>query len=315
MSTLLSIIVPVYNTAPYLNEAMTSLCTQVAPNDRNVEIEIICVDDGSTDNSLTVLKEWAQRDTRVKVYHQKNQGQSVARNEALRHAHGEWIYFFDSDDILRPDALLNAYWQALHWQADIVMFGAHMIAEDGTTIENERYYRHHDLVELCRDSVATGDEVMQALLRTFTFRAVPWLYLVRASFLRDSAISFYPGIIHEDELFTASLILSAKRITIMSDKMVLHRMRGDSTMGHKFSRRNMDCYLTVVEQMEIWAKKHPEHSKMAKAYLRYTLTHVLITARCLLLLDRLHTLNHIIRHCYLPYVENKRLLQFIAGKS
>lgn len=311
-TTLISIIVPVFNTAPYLDQMLESLCRQVDPTDTTVQVEIICVDDCSTDGSIDILKKWADRDPRVGVYmlHQ-NSGQSAARNLALQYAHGEWIYFMDSDDVLLPDALLNALWYAQHTNTDMVMFDAHVIDEDGKRITSSRYERSNEFV---KDKVYNGHEVIATLLRTFTFRAVPWLYLVRASYLKKLDLHFPQGIIHEDEYYTACLTLACPRIAVLHEHLVEHRLRTASTMGRNFTRRNMDCYLRVVYLMEEWLKTHPEHKEWGFKYLRYTLTHVFITARCMPPRDRWSTLRHIIAHKYLRYIERKRLIQFIIGK-
>ena len=100
-----SIIMPIYNVAPYLEEAFDSILNQSLK-----EIEIIAVNDGSTDNSEDIIKKYQQRDKRILSFSQENQGQSVARNLALQHATGEYIYMMDSDDVLTgPDVLLTCY--------------------------------------------------------------------------------------------------------------------------------------------------------------------------------------------------------------
>ena len=311
---MISIIIPVYNTAAYLAETITSLKAL----DDSVSYEFVCVDDGSTDNSLALLRQWAEEDHRVKVFSQKNQGQSVARNEALRHVSGEWIYCLDSDDLLMPDALSAAHAEATRLKADMLLFSGTIINEggeliddvQGTVFHNQRYIRPKALPS---DKLLSGDLVMQILLSQFMFRAVPWLYLIRTEFLRQTNITFYPGIIHEDELFTASLILSCQRIAILHRTLVLHRIRTSSTMGAMFSRRNMDCYLTVIDGMQSFIQSHPEHRRSACDYCRYTLSHVLITARRLPWSDRWASLLRIVRSGYLPYVEPKRLIQFILS--
>ena len=87
-----SVILPIYNVAPYLDETFTSILNQTLQ-----EIEIIAVNDGSTDNSESITKKYAQQDPRISYYEQDNQGQSVARNLALQHAKGKYIYMMDSD--------------------------------------------------------------------------------------------------------------------------------------------------------------------------------------------------------------------------
>ena len=88
-----SVILPIYNVAPYLDEAFQSLINQTL-----MDIEIIAINDGSTDESQQYINKYAKQDSRIKSYQQKNQGQSVARNFAIEHATGEYIYMMDSDD-------------------------------------------------------------------------------------------------------------------------------------------------------------------------------------------------------------------------
>ena len=90
-----SVIIPIYNTAAYLRKALDSICGQTLK-----ELEIILIDDGSTDGSRGIIEEYAKRDARIRWYAQPNQGLSVARNRGLLHATGKYIYFMDSDDII-----------------------------------------------------------------------------------------------------------------------------------------------------------------------------------------------------------------------
>ena len=98
-----SVVIPVYNTEKYVREAVESIMNQTLR-----ELEIIIINDGSTDNSLQVVEELAAADSRIQVYSQTNQGLSMARNAGITHAHGRYIYFMDSDDLLEKDAITNA---------------------------------------------------------------------------------------------------------------------------------------------------------------------------------------------------------------
>lgn len=116
--TKLSIIVPVYNVEKYLSKCLESLIHQTLQ-----DIEIICVDDGSTDSSLEILKSFAKTDSRIKVFSQKNQGQSAARNLALKHAKGEYLGFVDSDDWVDLDYFEKLYRVAKSSNCDIACAG------------------------------------------------------------------------------------------------------------------------------------------------------------------------------------------------
>lgn len=112
-----SVIVPVYNCEDYLEESIKSILNQ-SLND----IEVICIDDGSTDGSLNILNDFASDDFRIKVFSHENQGSSAARNYGLRKVTGDYIYFFDGDDYLVEDALEEAYSNAIANDSDIVVF-------------------------------------------------------------------------------------------------------------------------------------------------------------------------------------------------
>ena len=99
-----SVIIPVYNTAPYLRQCLDSVCKQTLQN-----IEIICINDGSTDNSAEILQQYEEKDSRVCVITQENKGIAVARNIGLQYARGQYIGFVDSDDWIEPNMFALAY--------------------------------------------------------------------------------------------------------------------------------------------------------------------------------------------------------------
>ena len=117
-NTLISVIVPVYNVENYLAACMDSLIHQTYPY-----LEIICIDDGSTDHSVAILEQYAERDSRIKVVLQKNHGVSSARNRGLREASGDYIMFLDSDDWIDCETCENAMKVITQYRADIVMWG------------------------------------------------------------------------------------------------------------------------------------------------------------------------------------------------
>lgn len=117
MESIISIIVPVYNVEKYLTKCLDSLLSQTLE-----DIEIICVNDGSSDHSLEILQEYASRDNRIRVFDQPNGGVSVARNNALKHVNGEFYMFVDSDDWLDAETCKTAYEYAKQYIADCLMF-------------------------------------------------------------------------------------------------------------------------------------------------------------------------------------------------
>lgn len=124
-----SVIVPVYNTENYLEETLQSLENQTLDG-----LEIVCVNDGSTDSSLAILRNHAKKDTRIKIVDQKNRGVSVARNNGIKCAKGKYIMFADSDDLLPPYACQKAFECAEKYKSDVLMLG-NMCFMDGEQID------------------------------------------------------------------------------------------------------------------------------------------------------------------------------------
>ena len=189
-----SVILPIYNVAPYLDETFQSLLNQSLN-----EIEIIAVNDGSTDNSEKIIKKYAAQDSRIKYYNQENQGLSVTRNVALQHAIGKYIYMMDSDDILSsPEALSVCYEYAERNKADFIFFdGERFLGNDTSPISNIK--RTH-LVE--ENKKYDGEYLLSLMLDKKTHNSVVWLLLINHDYMKRIGLMFYPGIIHEDELFS-----------------------------------------------------------------------------------------------------------------
>ena len=112
-----SVILPVYKTEPYLRQCLDSIVNQTLK-----EIEIICINDSSPDNSLSILEEYAARDPRIRILTQPNGGAGAARNNGMRHAHGKYLSIVDSDDFFEPAMLEEAYKKAEEISADFVVF-------------------------------------------------------------------------------------------------------------------------------------------------------------------------------------------------
>ena len=131
-----SVIIPIYNTAAYLRKALDSICGQTLK-----ELEIILIDDGSTDGSRGIIEEYAKRDARIRWYAQPNQGLSVARNRGLLHATGKYIYFMDSDDILDTQALRHCHDLCEKRELDFIFFDAKPLTESADSQNIPNYDR------------------------------------------------------------------------------------------------------------------------------------------------------------------------------
>lgn len=126
---LISVVVPVYKTEKYLDRCINSIVNQTYR-----DLEIFLIDDGSPDRCSQICDEWAEKDSRIRVFHKTNEGQGIARNVGISNANGEYICFFDSDDYIAPRTIEKAYGQACAEQAQVVVFGIENVDSFGKTI-------------------------------------------------------------------------------------------------------------------------------------------------------------------------------------
>lgn len=293
-----SVILPIYNVAPYLEETFQSLINQSLK-----EIEIIAVNDGSTDNSEEIIKKYAKLDSRINYYNQENQGQSVARNHALSYATGEYIYMMDSDDILSGiDALRCCYDYAKSNSADFIFFDGDTLQEEGTAPLVWNYKRTHLLEE---GKAYHGEYLLNMMLDNSKHNCVVWLLLINHSYLKRIDLDFYPGIIHEDELFTTKLTLQSDNIYCLKRSFVSHRVRYASTMGKKYSRRNLDCYLTVIDELFKF-----QNSATIRKFAKYTLSKVFYTGHQIPFKDKFGIYWRALKSGYLKYIGIKSSVVF-----
>lgn len=290
---------PVYNVAPYLEEAFDSILSQSL-----TDLEVIAVNDGSTDNSEEILKKYQQKDRRITFYSQENQGQSVARNLALQHATGKYIYMMDSDDVLSgPDVLLTCYEYAEKNHADFIFFDRDWLLENKTDFSVSL----HSTTYVEENRAYDGESLLNLLLDTTSYNCVVWLLLIRHDHLKRLGLVFYPGIIHEDELFTTVLMLCSSSIYCLKHSFVKHRVRSASTVGTKFTRRNMDCYLTVADELLSFSQKPIIHK-----FLHYTLSKVFYTGHFIPYKDKLAVFWRATKSGYLKYIGLKSSLKFFT---
>jgi glycosyltransferase involved in cell wall biosynthesis len=293
-----SVILPVYNVAPYLDETFGSLLNQSLR-----EIEIIAVNDGSTDQSEIIIKKYMQQDSRISYFYQENQGQSEARNLALQHATGKYIYMMDSDDVLyEPHALEICYEYAEKNKADFVFFDGDILLEEGAGNISWNYKRTQLLDE---DNAYDGNDLLNLMLDTRKHNCVVWLLLINHDYLKRIGLSFYPGIIHEDELFTTKLTLQSQKIYCLKRSFVNHRVRSASTMGKRYSKRNINCYLTVIDELFIF-----QNSPIIRKFAKYTLSKVFYTGHQIPFTEKPSIFWRAVKSGYLKYIGWKSSLVF-----
>ena len=296
-----SVILPIYNVAPYLDETFTALINQSLR-----EIEIIAVNDGSVDDSENIIKKFALQDSRITYFSQENQGQSAARNLALKHAKGEYVYFMDSDDVIDTNALQLCYDYAEKTKADFIFFDGDTIQEKGANGISWNYSRSYMFEE---DTRYEGEALLNQMLDTSKHNCVVWLLFIRHDFLKRISLQFFPGIIHEDELYTTQLTLQSKNIYCLKQTLVWHRIRQASTMGKHYSKRNINCYLTVIDELLKW-----QDSPVTRKFARYTLSKVFYTGHLIPMQEKFGVYWRALKSGYLKYIGLKSSAVFWLKK-
>lgn len=230
-----SIIIPVYNVEAYLIE-----CLDSALNQTFEDWEAICVNDGSTDNSGTILEEYGHKDGRFKIVNQPNGGLSAARNTGLKTATGEYVLFLDSDDWLEGNALERV--------------SESLTDEDLLCFSGRRYFekegKHHEADQLKAFTYTTGvdyynENALQP--RDFAFECVV-LRAYKRSFLMDNHLWFKVGIFHEDDLYTPIACFYAKKVRQVTACLYNYRVRANSITTTSNVKRLRD-YLEIANSL------------------------------------------------------------------
>ena len=236
---LISVVIPVYNVENYLEECLSGVLSQTYEN-----LEILLVDDGSSDSSYVVADKFRRRDGRIQLLSRPHGGLSAARNTGLCQASGRFVYFMDSDDRIIPGALETLHSAAAANRADLVQ-GAYCIGK---------------MPADCRclsQKAGKGRALLCELLETERYIPQVWSLLLRHSFLKKHGLRFEPGLIHEDECFTPQCYWLASRAVKLDYPFYNYRKRPDSIMGRSSPERSLPHWLRLTCELAEFMRKYP----------------------------------------------------------
>lgn len=220
-----SVVIPVYNVEKYLGECLDSVLRQTLN-----EIEIICVDDGSTDGSAAILQKYAAADPRIRLISQANAGLSAARNAGMDAATGKYIYFLDSDDYISADAMEKCFSICERDDLDQLVFGCKCLFEDPGMSESEcrRKERGLTMPEETYGRVFGGADLQERLCDLNNKTVCVQFRFFRLAFLRDSRLRFCEGLVHEDDYFSPLATLASHRVEVIPERFYFRRYRPGS---------------------------------------------------------------------------------------
>lgn len=246
----ISIIIPVYNVESYIGECLRSVLTQQG----NIPVEIILVDDGSTDGSMDIAEKMlnqtpAHQKTCI-LRHERCRGCSAARNTGTAVATGEYIFYLDSDDLLASDAMLTLLQAARQSGADITVGSCKL-----TISTSDPFFK-----------TTPGEWNNEACTRAFFSRLIQpmaWNKLIKRDWLVQSGVDFHEGIIHEDELWMASLALRRAHVFVIGHPTYMYRNVRTGSVMNQARLRSMMSYLTIVRILlfRVW-RENPEIRKL-----------------------------------------------------
>ena len=224
----ISVILPVYNAERYIDECLDSILNQTLR-----EIEVFCIDDGSTDSSRQILERRANADSRIIILQTSHLGAYKARREGLARATGEFIYFMDADDTISTSAFEELCALADRERLDHIVFSANVFADDDDCGEHVKKYLdkfalRYELPGAVCGRIASGEEIFSLLEDNGCYFPSPPLRLIRATVLKQNEYGFPDALYHGDNYFTTVSLFYAHRACVIPKKYYNRRIRTDS---------------------------------------------------------------------------------------
>ncbi len=311
-----SVIIPVYNSGEYLSKCLESILNQTLS-----DIEIICVDDGSTDDSLKILHMYQGLDKRIKIVHQENKFAGVARNTGMAMAKGRYYVFLDSDDFFEPDLLELEYNRCESLDADICLCGA-----DKYDMKNAKFVSTPWLLntEMILSEITNSQKDPNNIFRITT--ACPWTKMFRADFIKKNKLEFQALPRANDLYFVLCSIFLAKKIVYV-DKTLVHYRVGNTLSLQNNNNKSPFAFIEALEKTMLRLNIKECTSEHQRAFANIAMEHIAYNLRTLEKNDpRLClTVGKIIRDRYIAtfgitgktenYFYNKKDFLFLCDKK
>ena len=246
---LISVIIPIYNVEKYLKKCLDSIIQQTFK-----DIEIICVNDGSTDNSQIIIDEYKQKDKRITNILKKNGGLSSARNAGIDIARGKYISFVDPDDYIDIDAYAKVVKEFNRDKnIDVVSFGYEIINEEGSCLEKKKVHS---------EIICGIHNISDKLIKNIFISA--WSYVFKSSIINNNSLRFPIGLLYEDNFFTPLYLIFSNKISILPNYFYKYLVRNNSITAitkHKKGRAIhfilvCEAVLNYLNERKLFNKKN-----------------------------------------------------------
>lgn len=252
-----SVIIPVYNAEKYLNKCLESLINQTLS-----DIEIICINDGSTDNSLKILQEYAQKDSRIRIIDKKNEGQGKARNLGIELANGEYLAFVDSDDWCELNMYEELYITAKNNDADLV--------ECSFKIYNDSLNAIYNGIGLDGAKFDKSFHWTELKDKTLLFENIPapWNKLCRTKIVKSENIRFGTTQFAEDVFFSLRIRILASKTVFINKELYVYRRTSDSIMSN-LSKCKFENQINLLKDIKDFLIKQSCYESFEKGYINH----------------------------------------------
>lgn len=265
-----SVIIPVYNVAPYLRDCIGSILNQTLQN-----IEVICVDDGSTDGSLDILEEYKNTDKRVCVVRQQNSGAAIARNNGLAIAKGEYLSILDSDDFFKPTMLEEAYYRAKETDADIVVYRFHRYDHiSGREYDQPHMNKKSNFPNTPLFSIADIQKMGKNYLRVLY--GWTWDKLFSRKYIEKQELSFQNVKIYNDMFFTYSALATSQKITFIDAPLMCQRVNRAGSIT-KSAQKNWVCIFDALKKVKDYLISNNLFDNFEKEFKSYAIRMLIYT--------------------------------------
>jgi len=253
-----SVIMPIYNAYDYLGIALHSVLTQTLS-----EIEVICIDDGSTDPSLEIVKDFQKEDSRVRIVTENNAGPSTARNKGIIRARGEYMIFLDADDFFEPTLIERLYERAERDNLDITV--ARFDLYNNKRVEFSPAVEEEHGNVFAGDAVVSKNEYPHYILSTTT--GYVWNKLFRTSFVKKKELAFAPELyVFEDVHFVCAALSLAERVGRIDEVLIHHRIYSDQARAKQFKKYYNQVPVVYLKIKEFLAH-HGMYVPLMRSYL------------------------------------------------
>lgn len=246
----ISVIIPVYNTSIYLRQCLDSVLNQDFE-----DYEVICVNDGSTDNSLDILREYEEKSSKIKVINQINSGVAKTRNTGLKNASGDFLAFLDSDDFIKENYLSKLYNTAINTGSDIVICNFY------------RYYEQINLAKPVFYKFRRGQfdkyKILKGLIPDNLIHSYLWNKLWKREIFENH--NAFPNMKFEDLAIMPELIYKADKITVINDALYYYRIRKTSIV-RSISLQTQNDYMKAYGLIRLFLEENKEYNTFKRQY-------------------------------------------------